>query len=181
MSAEIGFNEAEDSEGLSFYHTDRGALTRPSCAKPILMSAVQCQSAASLQAMYKSYGTCRELMELRNLTSVGELILMSALQRRASVGGHFCLDDPPHVSSLTSSSDVSCILKLDRWRGPSPRSAEDDHQCLTACVPAVLHGCGMRHHLPDLLGHASFVCFAVLEGSPWTAEARTMSSSLPRV
>ena len=58
--------------------------------------------------MYKSYGTCRELMELRNLTSVGELILMSALQRRASVGGHFCLDDPPHVSSAS----IPCCLCL---------------------------------------------------------------------
>ena len=48
----------------------------------------------TLQAMYKSYGSCRELMELRNLTSVGELILMSALQRRRSCGGHFCIDDP---------------------------------------------------------------------------------------
>ena len=67
------------------------------------------QSAASLQAMYKSYGTCRELMELRNLTSVGELILMSALQRRASVGGHFCLDDPPHVSSISAPLPV-CLL-----------------------------------------------------------------------
>ena len=72
--------------------------------------------------MYKSYGSCRELMELRNLTSVGELILMSALQRRASVGGHFCLDDPPHVSSISL---------------PLP-------------APAVLHGCGMRHHSPYL-------------------------------
>ena len=48
----------------------------------------------TLQAMYKSYGSCRELMELRNLTSVGELILMSALQRRGSCGGHYCIDDP---------------------------------------------------------------------------------------
>ena len=46
------------------------------------------------QAMYKSYGSCRELMELRNLTSVGELILMSALQRRGSCGGHYCVDEP---------------------------------------------------------------------------------------
>lgn len=44
--------------------------------------------------MYKSYGTCRELMELRNLTTVGEIILMSALQRKGSCGGHYCLDDP---------------------------------------------------------------------------------------
>jgi L-aspartate oxidase len=33
-------------------------------------------------------------MELRNLTAVGELILMSALQRRESRGGHYCADYP---------------------------------------------------------------------------------------
>ena len=53
--------------------------------------------------MYKSYGSCRELMELRNLTLVGELILMSALQRRGSCGGHFCVDEPAGaVRSLTA-------------------------------------------------------------------------------
>lgn len=50
--------------------------------------------------MHKSYGTCRELMELRNLTSVGEIILMSALQRRGSCGGHYCLDHPSPVMPL---------------------------------------------------------------------------------
>lgn len=44
--------------------------------------------------MWQSYGTATELLELRNLISVGELIVTSALQRRESRGGHFCLDYP---------------------------------------------------------------------------------------
>jgi aspartate oxidase len=69
-----------------------------------------------LQAMYKSYGTCRELMELRNLTTVGELILMSALQRKGSCGGHYCLDDParavrtPCIIHLITASGQSCNI-----------------------------------------------------------------------
>ncbi|BDA46936.1 L-aspartate oxidase [Coccomyxa sp. Obi] len=47
-----------------------------------------------VQAMWQSYGTSTELMELRNLTTVGELILMSALQRQESRGGHLVLDHP---------------------------------------------------------------------------------------
>lgn len=46
------------------------------------------------QAMWQSYGTSTELVELRNLTAVCELILMSALQRQESRGGHLVLDHP---------------------------------------------------------------------------------------
>ncbi|EIE21935.1 L-aspartate oxidase [Coccomyxa subellipsoidea C-169] len=47
-----------------------------------------------VQAMWQSYGTSTELVELRNLMAVGELILMSALQRQESRGGHLVLDHP---------------------------------------------------------------------------------------
>ena len=102
--------------------------------------------------MYKSYGTCRELMELRNLTSVGELILMSALQRRASVGGHFCLDDPPHVSS------ISVLLP----------------------VPAVLTGvaCATIYHI---YWDCQICLLYYLRSSPRSAEGRATCRLLPRV
>jgi L-aspartate oxidase len=44
--------------------------------------------------MWGAYGASVELLELRNLVAVGELILMSGLRRQESRGGHFCLDHP---------------------------------------------------------------------------------------
>lgn len=44
--------------------------------------------------MWQSFGTATELLELRNLTTVGELILTSALLRNESRGGHLVLDHP---------------------------------------------------------------------------------------
>lgn len=41
-----------------------------------------------------------ELVELRNLVTVGELILSSALQRKESRGGHFCEDFPSAVPQV---------------------------------------------------------------------------------
>lgn len=46
------------------------------------------------QAMWGAYGVSVELLELRNLVAVGELILMSALQRQESRGGHYVVDYP---------------------------------------------------------------------------------------
>jgi len=51
-------------------------------------------------ALCETYRTSVDLIELRNLTTVGELILSSALRRRESVGGHYCLDFP-EVSKTT--------------------------------------------------------------------------------
>ena len=41
-----------------------------------------------------------ELVELRNLVTVGELIMSSALQRRESRGGHYCADFPREVPQV---------------------------------------------------------------------------------
>eukprot|EP00889_Picochlorum_renovo_P000177 jgi/Picre1/27207/NNA_000176.t1 len=41
------------------------------------------------RAICESYGITKELVELRNLVTVGELILSSALQRKESRGGHY--------------------------------------------------------------------------------------------
>ena len=45
----------------------------------------------------ETYGVNRELVELRNIVTVGELILSSALQRKESRGGHFRADYPRSV------------------------------------------------------------------------------------
>ena len=80
----------------------------------------------TLQAMWQAYGTSTELLELRNLVSVGELILMSGLRRHESRGGHFCLDypgpalghprttvigDPAHLAAKTSAPHAGGKVK----------------------------------------------------------------------
>jgi L-aspartate oxidase len=49
------------------------------------------------RALSEAYGASRELAELRNLVTVGELVLSSALQRRESRGGHFVVEHPAPV------------------------------------------------------------------------------------
>lgn len=44
------------------------------------------------QTMQEELGLSVETLELRNMALVGELILLSALSRRESRGGHFCRD-----------------------------------------------------------------------------------------
>lgn len=53
-----------------------------------------------VQAMQEAFGVSTDIVELRNLATVGELILVSALSRRESRGGHFCLDYPEQVAGL---------------------------------------------------------------------------------
>ena len=47
-----------------------------------------------VKAMAKSSGISSEMLELQNLSTVGELIMASALQRKESRGLHYCTDYP---------------------------------------------------------------------------------------
>ena len=81
--------------------------------------------AALLQALWASYGVCTELLELRNLVAVGELILMSGLARRESRGGHFCLDHPspalnhPRTTVIGGGGSGVTMPKQAAAKGPS--------------------------------------------------------------
>ena len=48
-----------------------------------------------------------EMVELRNLVTVGELIMSSALQRKESRGGHYCLDYPEAVPQECHATVIS--------------------------------------------------------------------------
>ena len=79
----------------------------------------ECTSAPSLLVPFSGL-TCpalrpclspAELVELRNLVTVGELIMSSALQRRESRGGHYCEDFPEAVPQV-GRGRVYCLLRL---------------------------------------------------------------------
>lgn len=68
------------------------------------------------RALCESYGMNQELVELRNLVTVSELILSSALQRRESRGGHYCEDFPeavPHHQARATVINTSLRRRMD--------------------------------------------------------------------
>ncbi|KAL4457388.1 hypothetical protein ABPG75_012253 [Micractinium tetrahymenae] len=63
------------------------------------------------RALAQTYGVNTELVELRNLVTVGELIMSSALQRRESRGGHFCIEHPEAVPQAAVPTVISTPAK----------------------------------------------------------------------
>lgn len=84
-----------------------------------------------LQALRSSYGVAPELVELGNLATVGERILLAALQRRESRGAHFRSDFPHKVDLL-------------RDRLPAAAAAKHSRQRKHALVPAATSSDGVR-------------------------------------
>jgi L-aspartate oxidase len=64
-----------------------------------------------IRALCEHYGVNSEVVELRNLVIVGELILSSALQRRESRGGHFCEDYPEPVPTAARATVINTSMK----------------------------------------------------------------------
>ena len=65
-----------------------------------------------VQALTATCGVSPQLLELRNLVEVGELIMGSALQRKESRGLHYCVDFP----DTAKESRATVIRSLPRRR-----------------------------------------------------------------
>jgi L-aspartate oxidase len=63
------------------------------------------------RALSEAHGPSVELVELRNLVTVGELVVSSALQRRESRGGHFCDDFPEAVPRERHATVISTSIR----------------------------------------------------------------------
>ena len=79
--------------------------------------------------MLKSHGVVTELVELRNLVTVGTNILEAALKRKESRGGHYTLDYPPKPAQTPVQQEDKVV---NRSSGRSSR--------LTKRIPADLGG-----------------------------------------
>ena len=77
---------------------------------------------ATPQALWASYGVSPELLELRNLVAVGQLILMSGLARRESRGGHFCLDYPSPALNHPRTTVIGGVAKTGAATAPKQAS-----------------------------------------------------------
>lgn len=64
-----------------------------------------------VHTLSSTYGVNPELLELRNLVTVGELIMSSALQRKESRGLHYCLDYPQVSAELCKATVISNTAK----------------------------------------------------------------------
>lgn len=63
------------------------------------------------RAICESYGINKDLIELRNMVTVGELVVSSALQRKESRGGHYRLDYPQSIPQEARATIISTSAK----------------------------------------------------------------------
>ena len=63
------------------------------------------------RAICESYGINKDLIELRNMVTVGELVVSSALQRKESRGGHYRLDYPQSIPQQARATIISTSAK----------------------------------------------------------------------
>ncbi len=104
-----------------------------------------------VQALTATCGVSPQLLELRNLVEVGELIMGSALQRKESRGLHYCVDFPDTAKEsratvirslprrrsfeLTGRAGPVRTLAKSRWAASSDRVAPGSWGC--TCLSGV--------------------------------------------
>lgn len=76
------------------------------------------------RAICESYGINQDLIELRNMVTVGELVLSSALQRKESRGGHYRIDYPQSIPKEARATIISTSAKK-RLNLKKVRAVED--------------------------------------------------------
>jgi L-aspartate oxidase len=72
--------------------------------------------ATEVNSLSSSYGVNTELVELRNLVTVGQLIMASALQRKESRGLHYCLDYPELSADLAKATVINSSSATSKKR-----------------------------------------------------------------
>jgi len=71
-----------------------------------------------MQEYYSNFRISNDLLELRNLSTVADLIIRSAMQRKESRGLHYTLDHPDN----SSDRPVDTVLVPDNFSKPVKRS-----------------------------------------------------------
>lgn len=66
---------------------------------------------AEVEDLSLAHGPSTELIELRNLATMGGLVLSSALSRKESRGGHYCLDFPEPIPAECRSTVIAAPVK----------------------------------------------------------------------